>query len=116
MVVVDQQLLRLLTPALEQGVGQGRLLRAQADLRDAHRSEGAETVHRMICTRDCAWDLPPRGAAAPELGCQCTPCYFVPCWCASNYCAIGVCLATVLLGAVGKMPATLSTVAQLTAR
>lgn len=56
--MVDQQLLRLLTPALGQGVGQGRLLRAQAVLRDARRSEGAVTVHRVICTRDCPWGLP----------------------------------------------------------
>lgn len=60
--MVDQQLLRLLTPALGQGVGQGRLLSAQAVLRDAHSSEGAMIIHCIIYTRDCAWDLlPPRG-------------------------------------------------------
>lgn len=86
--MVDQQLLRLLTPALGQGVGQGCLLRAQAVLGDACSSEGAVIIHRVICTRDCAWDLlPPQRAAAPELGCQCTPCY----------CPVAVHLTTVLL-------------------
>lgn len=112
--MVDQQLLRLLTPALGQGVGQGRLLRAQAVLRDARRSEGAVTVHRVICTRDCPWGLP-EGHSGPGTG---LPVYtlLLSRWCASNYYSIGVYLTTVSLGTIGKMPATLSTVAQLTAR
>lgn len=113
--MVDQQLLRLLTPALGQGVGQGRLLRAQAVLGDARSSEGTVIIHHVICTRDCAWDVLPTEGSGPRTG---LPVYtlLLSCWCASNYCAIGVCLATVPLGAVGKMPETLSTVAQLTAR